>query len=77
MSAIDLKAEGFPITMRASHLCAVLGISLPTLYKRIKIGHVPAYRRIANVRGALYEWHRPDVETWLTQRTSLRLHRRA
>jgi predicted DNA-binding transcriptional regulator AlpA len=61
MSAIDLKAEGYPVTMRPRDLCRLFGICLNTLYARIEAGRVPRYQK----HGRRYEWFRHDVEQWM------------
>ena len=61
MTTIDLKAEGYGITLHAKDLCRVLNCTLNSLYARIDAGQVPRFTRF----GRRYEWRRHDVETWL------------
>ena len=57
--------EGSPLVLRVADLCQILRVCETTLYKRIRLGQVPAFRRIGTGARARYEWLRPDVEVWL------------
>lgn len=63
-----LKAEGYPLVMKAADLCRLLACHENTLYRRIEAGDVPAYRRTGRGPRAHYEWLRPNVERWLLHR---------
>lgn len=65
----ELAADGYPFVLLKADLCRLLRIHPNTLYQRIAIGDVPAYRRVGTGPRARYEWLRPDVERWLTARS--------
>lgn len=68
---MNLQDDGYPPVMLTTDLCRLFRISENTLYRRIKVGQVPAYRRIGiGPSRARYEWNRDDVETWLCNRRS-------
>jgi hypothetical protein len=67
---INLAADGYPFTLLKSDMCRLLNCHENTLYKRIQAGQVPAYVRGSGPR-ARYEWRRPDVEAWLSNRRAL------
>ena len=63
-----LAAEGYPLVMLKAEMCRLLHVHENTLYRRIQVGNVPAFRRIGSGPRARYEWLRPDVERWLMHR---------
>jgi predicted DNA-binding transcriptional regulator AlpA len=65
---IDWSQE--PLILDADRMCALFGCSLGTLYRRIKIGAVPAWQPRQGKQP--YTWYRPDVQKWLEQRRALR-----
>jgi len=63
-----LAGDGYPLVLLMGDLCRLLRIHPNTLYQRIAAGDVPKYRRTGTGPRARYEWLRPDVERWLTNR---------
>ena len=61
---MNLKDDGYPPVLLMADLCRVLRLHENTVYRRIAVGQVPAYRRL----GRRYEWDRDDVQTWLCNR---------
>jgi len=64
----ELAADGWPFVLLQADMCRLLRVHRSELYRRIRAGEVPAYRRIGSGPRARYEWLRPNVERWLTMR---------
>lgn len=58
--------------MLASDMCRLLNCHINTLYRRIEAGMVPAYETVGTGKRKRYEWYRPTVERWLSNRRALR-----